>query len=130
MDNLSFSEQIAQSKSIQGIIRALILFNKTKRVEGVKSIIQIESSEIDGALVNFGSSNNIDNVHESFAVLLSKCDRLTYLEHTIELLRDLNVDNDIIKILAKEALELAKDLYPEINIESSFSDLEVDVNGQ
>ena len=111
MENTSYAQKLALSKSVQGIVRALGIFTKT---HAGLSCVKIENHE-DGALVDFGTrSVEGADAHDEFAYTLGQVDRLIYLEQSIELLREVGADPIHADKMAEEANLIVARLYPHL----------------
>ena len=106
---MQFAERVALSKSVQGLVRALGLFQKKWPGD---AIIKISANE-EGAVVDFGCDRKHGEAHDSFADLLEKVDRLMQLETAIDYLRGAGAPEAAIDKAVEEAMEIASGLYPE-----------------
>lgn len=112
LENLGFAGALAQSRSVQSIIRVLDLF-ATKH-PGVCTF-EFKREQAQGVEVNFGTSSSSGGTETGLSDLLrliSGTEQLMLLEAMIASLRDRRADSVLVEKLVVEAEALAKALYP------------------
>ena len=112
LENLGFAGALAQSRSVQSIIRVLDLF-ATKH-PGICTF-EFKREQAQGVEVNFGTSSSSGGTEVGLSDLLrliSGTEQLMLLEAMIASLRDKRADAVLIETLVVEAEALAKALYP------------------
>jgi hypothetical protein len=112
---LGFAGALAQSRSVQALVRTMNLFAETH--EGACSF-KFERHGPEGVEINFGTSNkgaSERGLNDVIAVL-SMTEELMLLQAMIANLQDRKADHVLINALVDEAHVLIKKLYPSMSI--------------
>lgn len=115
LEKLGFAGALAQSRSVQGVIRVLDLF--ANKHPGL-CLFEFKRAEAQGVEVNFGTSSASGGGGGGGAGLadllrmVELTDQLMLLEAMISSLRDRRVDPVLIEALVLEAEGVARALYP------------------
>lgn len=112
---LGFAGALAQSRSVQGLVRAMNLF--AERHPGDCSF-KFDRRGAEGVEINFGTSNKAaaeDGLGDAIR-LLSLTEDLMLIQSMIANLRDRRADPALINALVDEARDLVKALYPGMDI--------------
>ena len=112
---LGFAGALAQSRSVQGLVRAMNLF--AQKHPGA-CCFKFDRLGPEGVEINFGTSNTAAaGAGLADAIrFLSLTEELMLTQAMIANLQDRRADPDLIGVLVDEARDLVKTLYPGMDI--------------
>lgn len=103
-----FAQKLAQSKSMQGLVRALGLFAKRHPDGGSVKVQWMDG----GASVDFGAgASAAERGPMDFIEALEKTEELMFLEQVIDRLKGWGGQAELIDSLVEQAEKLAREIY-------------------
>lgn len=109
--NLGFGPALAQSRTVQGVLRALNLFGE--KYPGVCTLVFKRVDE-NGVEVDFGTAHKRASKDglDDFLSMVTQTDELMLLEAMVSNLRDRGADPALVAAFVDEAAALVEKLYP------------------